>query len=228
MYAVDGDPAWTTSEGGSTKPPTYGPSSSHPAVVIAGMGDGSTQALNKRMDAANLFFLITRTTRIPSTFRNPRLRSDWPDGIHSVVCVKMAAVSLNRGGSFFSCAALALVTRTWRGASYAHFTGWGIHFCVLSGIARPFPLKPRPAAGAVVAPIAMPRFPFPGGTSIDHGNDSAFLLRGDLLSIRNCSKKRRESEMRAVRRNLCAVRSFHFTFLRASGEIGRRARLRTW
>ena len=65
MYAVDGDPAWTTSEGGSTKAANLWPVLAHPAVVIAGMGDGSTQALNKRMDAANLFFLITKNNQDP-------------------------------------------------------------------------------------------------------------------------------------------------------------------
>ncbi len=41
-------------------PPAYGPSSAHPAVVVSGIADGSVQALSKRIDAANLFFLITR------------------------------------------------------------------------------------------------------------------------------------------------------------------------
>jgi len=40
-------------------PPAYGPSSGHPAVVICGMGDGSVQAISKRIDAT-LFFLITK------------------------------------------------------------------------------------------------------------------------------------------------------------------------
>ena len=46
-------------------PPTYGPSSGHPAVVICGMGDGSVQALSKQIDAANLFFLITKNNADP-------------------------------------------------------------------------------------------------------------------------------------------------------------------
>ena len=45
--------------------PAYGPSSGHPAVVVVGMGDGSTQALSKRIDAANLFFLITKNNSDP-------------------------------------------------------------------------------------------------------------------------------------------------------------------
>ena len=67
MYATDGDPSytggWTTTEGKTVT--TYGPSSSHPAVVVAGMGDGSVQAFNKRMDAANFFFLITKNNQDP-------------------------------------------------------------------------------------------------------------------------------------------------------------------
>ena len=67
MYAVDGDPlsatpAWTVVDG---LKPNYGPSSSHPAVVIAGMGDGSVQSLSKRTDAANFFFLITKHNQDP-------------------------------------------------------------------------------------------------------------------------------------------------------------------
>ncbi len=46
-------------------PPAYGPSSMHPAVVTCGMGDGSVQALSKRIDAANLFFLITKNNSDP-------------------------------------------------------------------------------------------------------------------------------------------------------------------
>jgi hypothetical protein len=37
----------------------------HPAVVTCGMGDGSVQALSKRIDAANLFFLITKNNSDP-------------------------------------------------------------------------------------------------------------------------------------------------------------------
>ncbi len=40
--------------------PAYGPSSSHPGVVTCGMCDGSVVALSKRVDAANLFFFITK------------------------------------------------------------------------------------------------------------------------------------------------------------------------
>ncbi len=46
-------------------PPAYGPSSMHPEVVVCGMGDGSVQALSKQMDAANLFFLITKNSNDP-------------------------------------------------------------------------------------------------------------------------------------------------------------------
>jgi type II secretory pathway pseudopilin PulG len=49
---------------GST-PPAYGPSSMHPGVVICGIGDGSVQALSKQIDAANLFFLITKNNADP-------------------------------------------------------------------------------------------------------------------------------------------------------------------
>jgi hypothetical protein len=49
---------------GST-PPAYGPSSAHPEVVICGMGDGSVQQIFKQIDAANLFFLITKSNADP-------------------------------------------------------------------------------------------------------------------------------------------------------------------
>jgi prepilin-type N-terminal cleavage/methylation domain-containing protein len=62
-YAAQGNPSYPTTDG--TPAPTYGPSSAHPAVVIAGMGDGSTQALSKRMDACNFFFLITKSNSDP-------------------------------------------------------------------------------------------------------------------------------------------------------------------
>ena len=52
------DPGWA-------KPPAYGPSSAHPAVVIVAMGDGSVTALSKKVDAANLFFLITKDGNDP-------------------------------------------------------------------------------------------------------------------------------------------------------------------
>ncbi len=45
--------------------PAYGPSSMHPAVVVCGMGDGSVQAISKRIDAADLFFLITKNGSDP-------------------------------------------------------------------------------------------------------------------------------------------------------------------
>jgi prepilin-type N-terminal cleavage/methylation domain-containing protein len=45
--------------------PTFGPSSMHPEVVVCGMGDGSTQAISKQVDAANLFFLITKNGQDP-------------------------------------------------------------------------------------------------------------------------------------------------------------------
>jgi hypothetical protein len=45
--------------------PAYGPSSAHPTVVICGLGDGSVQALSKRIDAANFFFLITKNNADP-------------------------------------------------------------------------------------------------------------------------------------------------------------------
>ena len=46
-------------------PPAYGPSSMHPAVVTIGMGDGSVEALSKQVDAASLFFLITKNNSDP-------------------------------------------------------------------------------------------------------------------------------------------------------------------
>ena len=46
-------------------PPAYGPSSMHPGVVICGMGDGSVQPISKQIDAANLFFLITKNNNDP-------------------------------------------------------------------------------------------------------------------------------------------------------------------
>jgi len=51
--------------GFSPTPPTFGPSSMHPEVVICGMGDGSVQAISKQIDAANLFFLITKNGNDP-------------------------------------------------------------------------------------------------------------------------------------------------------------------
>jgi hypothetical protein len=46
-------------------PSKYGPSSAHPAVAIVTMGDGSVMAMNKRCDAANLWFLITKNGNDP-------------------------------------------------------------------------------------------------------------------------------------------------------------------
>jgi prepilin-type N-terminal cleavage/methylation domain-containing protein len=45
--------------------PAYGPSSGHPAIVVCGFCDGSVMALSKRVDAANLFFLITKNGNDP-------------------------------------------------------------------------------------------------------------------------------------------------------------------
>jgi prepilin-type N-terminal cleavage/methylation domain-containing protein len=45
--------------------PTYGPSSAHPGLAIVAMGDGSVMPLNKRCDAANMFFLITKAGNDP-------------------------------------------------------------------------------------------------------------------------------------------------------------------
>ena len=52
------DPGWS-------KPPAYGPSSAHPSVAIVSMGDGSVMSMNKKVDAANLFFLITKDGNDP-------------------------------------------------------------------------------------------------------------------------------------------------------------------
>jgi len=51
--------------GFGTTPPAYGPSSGHPAVVICGRADGSVDAISKQVDAANLFFLITKNNNDP-------------------------------------------------------------------------------------------------------------------------------------------------------------------
>ena len=51
--------------GFGTTPPAYGPSSMHPGVVICGMGDGSVQRISKEIDAANLFFMITKNDNDP-------------------------------------------------------------------------------------------------------------------------------------------------------------------
>jgi hypothetical protein len=50
-------------------PPAYGSSSMHAEVVICGMVDGSVQAISKQVDAANLFFLITKNNGDP--FEDP-------------------------------------------------------------------------------------------------------------------------------------------------------------
>jgi prepilin-type N-terminal cleavage/methylation domain-containing protein len=65
-YATCGDPgsSWTTTDQGSVYP-AYGPSSGHPAVVVCAFGDGSGQVLSKKVDAANLFFLITKNNGDP-------------------------------------------------------------------------------------------------------------------------------------------------------------------
>ena len=65
QYAKIGDPGslWTVADKPLVAPgpgPNYGPSSAHVGVVNVGMCDGSVQALSKRGDAANLFFLITK------------------------------------------------------------------------------------------------------------------------------------------------------------------------
>jgi prepilin-type N-terminal cleavage/methylation domain-containing protein len=51
--------------GFSKTTPAYGPSSNHPAVVIVGICDGSVLPLSKRVDAANLLFLITKNGMDP-------------------------------------------------------------------------------------------------------------------------------------------------------------------
>ncbi|MEI8373895.1 MAG: DUF1559 domain-containing protein [Planctomycetota bacterium] len=62
---LGGEPTWTRACGASSGAPGYGPSSSHPAVVIVGMGDGTGFALSKKTDAANFFFLITKNNSDP-------------------------------------------------------------------------------------------------------------------------------------------------------------------
>jgi prepilin-type N-terminal cleavage/methylation domain-containing protein len=51
--------------GFSQKAAAYGPSSNHPAIVMCGICDGSVVALSKQVDAANLFFLITKAGNDP-------------------------------------------------------------------------------------------------------------------------------------------------------------------
>jgi hypothetical protein len=51
-------------------PPIYGPSSGHPSVVNHLMGDGSVQALNKDLDIAAYFFLITKANGDPFVLSN--------------------------------------------------------------------------------------------------------------------------------------------------------------
>ena len=65
-YASDGDPgaSWTTTDQGTTYP-ACGPSSMHPGVVLVGFGDASARPLSKRIDAANFFFLITKSNADP-------------------------------------------------------------------------------------------------------------------------------------------------------------------
>ena len=46
-------------------PPAYGPSSMHPGIVVCGFGDASVQAISKQVDAASLFFLITKNNADP-------------------------------------------------------------------------------------------------------------------------------------------------------------------
>ena len=62
------------------------------------MGDGSIQALSKRADAANLFFLITKNNADPFYF-------PWwwlmKNGIYSVTCLKRAAVLAKGAAAFF-------------------------------------------------------------------------------------------------------------------------------
>ena len=50
---------------GLGNPPAYGPSSMHVGVVICGIGDGSVRPISKQIDAANLFFLITKQNADP-------------------------------------------------------------------------------------------------------------------------------------------------------------------
>jgi hypothetical protein len=65
-FSPNGSDAGKYEDPGFAKnPPAYGPPSMHPAVVICGMGDGSTQAISKRTDAAALFFMITKSNSDP-------------------------------------------------------------------------------------------------------------------------------------------------------------------
>jgi len=76
-YPTDGDPlgppvagSYAIIDTDLTKAPNYGPSSGHPAICVVGMGDGSTQALSKRIDAGNFFFLITKNNNDPFFINN--------------------------------------------------------------------------------------------------------------------------------------------------------------
>ena len=65
-----GDPnngGWTSADqiAATDKTHDYGPSSAHPAIVVVGLADGSTQSLSKQTDVANLFFLITKNNGDP-------------------------------------------------------------------------------------------------------------------------------------------------------------------
>ena len=65
-FSPRGADAGTYEDAGFSKTaPAYGPSSMHAAVVICAMGDGSVQALSKKVDAANLFFLTTKNNSDP-------------------------------------------------------------------------------------------------------------------------------------------------------------------
>ena len=69
-YVTDGEPAWTGDGWFGDWFPEHSarPMARHRRTrrcVIAGMGDGSTQALSKRIDAANFFFLITKNNSDP-------------------------------------------------------------------------------------------------------------------------------------------------------------------
>jgi prepilin-type N-terminal cleavage/methylation domain-containing protein len=61
-WGVSGDNSLISGSSGGTM---YGPSSGHTGVVCVSMGDASAQALSKRVDPANFFFLITRNNGDP-------------------------------------------------------------------------------------------------------------------------------------------------------------------
>jgi hypothetical protein len=64
-FSPQGDDAGKYEDAGFSKTAPYGPSSGHEGVIVCGTADGSVQALSNKVDAANLFFLITKNGADP-------------------------------------------------------------------------------------------------------------------------------------------------------------------